>query len=377
MPKITIERYKVSLVSEGVRYKLLAHQVAEDESLFVEFRSPPREKHIVGGTVISTEKGIRIEEVHDRKDSRAHHLHYHPSGKVNIKRQDNTVINRLQFPPLILLDGALPLFMVSIASIDQLEIDHKKKDIADVDYDLDEYPVDRLHAEVWIGKKGVFDSMRPQLQPSIKVVYDDAALYDVAYFVGKSMPIDPDAIYGEVSLSNTRLIGVPSASFEFDIDPSHKDIPEYWSTPHAIARQFRAYLEHNQELVRKAVGGEKGHYEIKISFCPDGVLCSLDWHPLRTSPSYSMVTFDQLTIKQVINALSGKENELIDVYQIEPKIVNGPNTVYVRRSSKSNISNALVYVANDYLKGRYFRILPENIKNIGCHLELVGVQQGA
>ena len=170
MPKITtFMRYKVSLVSEGVRYKLLSHQVAEDESLFVEFRSPPREKYVVGGTVISTELGIRIEEVHDRKDSRAHHLHYHPSGKVNIKRQDNTVINSLQFPPLILLDGALPLFMVSIASTDQLEIDHKKKDIADVDYDLDEYPVDRLHAEVWIGKKGVFDSMCPQLQPSIKV----------------------------------------------------------------------------------------------------------------------------------------------------------------------------------------------------------------
>lgn len=376
MPKITTsERYKVNLVSGNTRYKLLAHQVVEDESLFVEFRSSSRLKHVVGGTVINSDKGLRVEEVHDRKDSRTHHLHYHPSGKVNIKRQDGTIINSLQFPPMILLDGALPLFIVSIASTDQLEIDYKKKDIADVDYNLDKSPVDRLHAEVWIGNKGVFDSMHPQIQPSIKVVYDDAALYDVAFFVGESVPIDPDATYGQVALTDTRLIGVPSMSIEVDVNQSHKDIPEYWSTPPAIARQFRAFLEHNQEAVSKAVGGEKGHYEIKISYCTDGVLCSLDWHPLRTLPSYSMVTFEQLTIKQVITILSGKENELIDVYHLESTIVSGPETVYVRKSRKSNISNALVYVANDHLKGRYFRILPENIKNIKRHLELVGVQQ--
>lgn len=372
MAKISYsERYKANVVSAGVRYKFLAHQVVEDESLFVELRNPPRPTRAASGMAVGSSDGLRIDASGDSdEDNRAHSLHYHPSGHVNVKRFDGTKIRTLSFPPLIALKQPLFLLGLSVANVSQLNVDPKAKDPADIDFDLDAFPVNRPQGQIWIGPKGAFSPANDgPFSPHLKAVYSDAAIYDVAYFLGPGPLIDPNASYGGKLLSDMVITQSPLTDVPHDSPFAAGHRPEFWSTPHAVARQFRAHLEHLQTEVRQALGGADGHVEIKISLCSDGVICSLDWHPFIQDPRFSW-NVPNLSTADVLNILMGQTHALQDVHEIAPEIVSGPNSVFVRVGSKSNLSNALVFLASELLPNRYYRIPRDNIRNIEQYLRL-------
>lgn len=171
MGRDTVERYRVSVRSSGRLYKVLAHQVFDDESLLVELRSRPLKRHVLSGTLANngSELAFQPDSV---DDGRAHHVHYHPSGQVRIKAHDGTLLRELSFPPIPVLHCPLQLFHLSVASVDQLDVDSKPHDFWDYVVDIDKMPVNRLQCTVWIGPKGSVHASPHPSSPPIHFVLD-------------------------------------------------------------------------------------------------------------------------------------------------------------------------------------------------------------
>lgn len=252
----TTERYRISVRSRGRLYKALAHRVLEDETLSIELRSRPLKRHVLSGTLAISCGGLTIQPNSGGDNGRAHHVHYHPSGQLRIKEFDGTVIRKLSFPPIPVLHCPVPLLLLSVASVDQLDVENRTPGLADHIVDLDEMPVNRLQCAAWIGPKGSLKGLSTLSTPAQKILYEDAGLYDVAYIVGEGTPVSGATLSG-VLLKDTRITAVPAA----DVPPA-KGIPnrepEYWASPVAVARQVRAVLEQQFEYAKErlAAGGE-------------------------------------------------------------------------------------------------------------------------
>ncbi|WP_250486991.1 hypothetical protein [Caballeronia sp. GaOx3] len=323
--------------------------------------------------LVNSPEGISIAQSEPPSDeNRAHCLHYHPSGQVNVKNFGNARVRTLSFPPMVALRRPLFLMGMRVATVNQLNEDRKSTDFADFDFDLDAHQVSRPHAQIWIGPKGSFDEDDAGPFPhKVKLVYRDAAMYDVAYFLGDSLSIASDAIYDGHKLSDMLISFSPSSDLPSEVPLPQVSILEHWSTPHAIARQLRAHIEQLQAVVERTIGDARGQSEIRISLCKDGAICSLDWNHNFTHPGFSCEVFDFLTIRDVLAVLSGPTNVLKDVYSLDSDIVSKACSVFVRTKPKSNLANAVVFVADDLLVKRYYRIPPENVKNLEKYLRLV------
>ncbi|THJ25295.1 MAG: hypothetical protein CAF45_001970 [Nitrospira sp. CG24E] len=197
----TVERYRLSVKVGNRRYKLFAYQVLEDETLSIELRCQPRKQRVLSGRLEAQSGEITILPDVESKGDRAHHVHYHPSGLLRIKAFDGTLIRELSLPPLPLLHLALPLFLLSVATVDQLDTDDRPSRLGDHVVDLDCMPIQRLQCVVWIGPKGSFGALSPISVPAQKIVYDDAGLYDVAYTVGEGIPVSASGSHKGVAIS--------------------------------------------------------------------------------------------------------------------------------------------------------------------------------
>jgi hypothetical protein len=373
----TVERYRLSVKIGNRRYKLLAHQVLEDETLSIELRSQPRKQHVVSGRLEALSGEFTISSDVGYKDGRAHHVHYHPSGRLRIKAFDGVVIRELSFPPLPLLHVAIPLFLLSAASVDQLDEDEKAPRLGDHVVDLDEMPVKRLQCVAWIGPKGSFSALSPMSVPAQKIVYEDAGLYDVAYIISEGVPITASVSHKGIPIRDTRITAVPADSI-----PSPKTLPnvgpEYWASPNAIARQLRAALEDEFKKVKQMLGGNQcGAWEVRISLCKDGFIAALDWNYTLSTPGYSIAEWYQLSVGDVLGVLgnAGPELCLKDVSEIDSRLTGGlPNTCFVRlgqTKSESSKHNAIVFLPAEHLRDRYYRIPRVALKHLSEIISIV------
>jgi hypothetical protein len=378
MSQTTREMYRLSVKSQGRLYKALSHSVEEDESLFVMNRSPPRPQHIATGIPLLTETGIRFGSP-QFTDSRAHHVHYHPSGALIVKAADNRTLTRVQAPPMPTLSGPFLMFHLSVAVIGQLAEEDNRARFADHVIDLSAMDIRRLQIECWVGPKAAFDAPFQWAHgPAQLIVYRDAAFYDVAYTAGEGAPIDPSIEFNGVKLKDTRITGALSANI---VEPSTlpRMSPEAWASPGAVARQLRASLESCAPQLGHRLGHEEGFYEIRISFCNDGVIAAVGWNPHSRSPQFSFVRFEQLGWRDALAVVRQSPTEksigALDVFDLNSELSGGlPSTVFVRSGTliDGEFKNALIFRGSELRVGRYWRIPPQSLKRMEEIIALIG-----
>jgi hypothetical protein len=373
----TTERYRISVRSRGRLYKALAHQVLEDETLSIELRSRPLKRHVLSGTLAISSGELTIQPNSVGDGGGAHHVHYHPSGQLRIKAFNGTLIRELSFPPIPVLHCPVPLLLLSVASVDQLDVDNRTPGLGDHVVDLDEMPVNRLQCMAWVGPKGSLKGVGPLSTPAQKILYEDAGLYDVAYIVGEGTPVSSATLSGSL-LKDTRITAVPVADV-----PTAKDIPnrepEYWASPAAVARQVRAALEQQFEYAKErlAAGGE-GAWEVRMSLCKDGLVVALDWNYTWSCPGYSIAEWYQLSIIDVLGILCVGDGEanVKDVYEIDPQLTDSqPKVCFVRlvaSEREHSLHNAIVLLPAEHMRDRYHRIpriVARNLAAILAHVD--------
>ena len=290
-------------------------------------RSPPRPTHIPIGKPVSTPTGITFDSPDLMEDTRAHHVHYHPSGVLIVKAFNNRTLNRVQAPPMLMLSTNFLLFHLSVATIEQLAPDRRRPGFGDHVIDLSAMAVHRLQIECHVGPKGAFDG--PFQWPyghAQLVVYRDAALYDVAYVAGEGAPIDSSVEHGGIKLKQTRITVVPTANI---VEPSTLPnlSPEAWASPGAVARQLRTHLENCHVQLGQRLGHEAGNYEIKSSLCHDGVIVSVGWNTSSQTAQYSFTRCEHLGCEDVLGIVrqSRKESDIgaTDVFKLAPELCGG------------------------------------------------------
>src|SRR5205823_3350899 len=100
----TQEDYRVAILSEGNRYKALGHSVAEDETLYVNFRSQLSPRKFFCGDLQMTSAGlVPVADTMAPQLSEVRSLHYHPSGRVNLKDSKGTNLKSFRSIPLQML----------------------------------------------------------------------------------------------------------------------------------------------------------------------------------------------------------------------------------------------------------------------------------
>jgi hypothetical protein len=261
--------------------------------------------------------------------------------------------------------------------MDQLELDERPASHGDCTFNLDDVHVERLQVQLSLGPKGAFrdEAVRPPWC-LLRAVYDDAALYDVAYYIGQAPRIDESFAMNGVKFSSTcityylteitgdRLKGIPDLP------------PEVWSSPPAIARQVRAFLEHHADEFRTRIGWRTGGgYEVRISLCTDGAVAAVDW---GAACGYSFLRHENLSRAHVLGVLGWKEYEISkirDVADFAPDLTgNIHRAVFVRVWPRNGfVHNAIVFNAVDPPSNArpYWRIPPRALKNPGGIINLI------
>lgn len=376
MSKDTREIYRLSVKKGDRIFKALSHSVEEDESLFVMNRNPPRPRHIITGIPRLGENGLGLDNC-TSTDTRSHHIHYHPSGIVIVKARDNRLVARIQAPPMPMLKNPFLVFYLSVARVEQLQLENRQPAFGDHVIDVSSMDASRLQIECWVGPKRSFDGpFQWNFGAAQRIVYGDAGFYDVAYFAGAGAPIDPSIEIDGVRLSETCLTGTPFTNI---VEPSTLPTlsPESWASPGAVARQLRASLEKSVSRLAKKLEQTGGCYEIRVSLCSDGVVAAIDWNASRDAAGFSWQSFNELKCESILEILGCRElggpSRAIDVFERNPSLVDGlADTVFVRtRKSSGSLHNALVFRGSELLAGRYWRIPPQIIKNINALIDLV------
>lgn len=370
MPKNTVEEYRLSVVANGVRRKLLRHSVEEDETLLVQVRSKPRPTAV--GTVVSGHGKTEVSDV--RVDRRG--LSYHPSGRINIKSYNGKHQEVLTAPPFILIKQPIFLLSQSAAKIEQLDIDDSKTNFGDHCIDLSGVLLRRIHSECVIGPKGAFKG--EFVWPwgwAARLVYEDAAFYDVCYFVGER-PAPPDDLQKDgVKINQTVLTGTLNQTLLPPIDSNLGSIaPTIWASPSAVARQLRALFEHRYERLRQAIGVENGSYHLKMTMASDGVVAAMEPRPDAEAPSAGWQTFLSLNVDTMLGTVRAANGAagLADCFSSDPTSTdNIEGAVYISNQGDPSCHYPLVFAARQLLKQRYYRIDPNAIRNVDTVLEMV------
>jgi hypothetical protein len=271
-----------------------------------------------------------------------------------------------------------PAFLcgLSPATLDQLTLDQKQTKPADVEISLDDLRLKRVLVEVWVGPKGSFKKMQDRGPHTIvRALYEDAALYDVCYKVTEAPPIDSSVIVKGVRLECTcirwYLTGASPESLK-----SVPDLPpEQWSSPPAVARQIRAFLEHSTEQLRQRIGALSGGRELRLSLCRKGAVASVDW---GNDFAWSFQRCENLTRDDILKFLGWKPDgmsKIKDVADIDAALTGGiRGAVFVRaRPRNSMLHNAIVFNAIDPPTGSrpYWRIPPAALIEPSKIIELI------
>lgn len=363
----TYEDYRVSIEAAGRRYKLFGHSVREDETLQVRFRSHPKPRQLGVGDLVMTPKGASLVNQRFGAVPPARKIHYHPSGRINLKNNIGETIGSIDGPPLMMLRSPLLLATLSPASMDQLDVEDKKLDFADYVFKLDEVSVKRVQSEVWIGPRGSFDGeFQGRFGAVSRVVYRDAGLYHVAYEIGEAAHIDDDAEIDGIKLSNTCLTGGIHPDTKFDLSGVPNMAPAIWSSPPAVSRQIRAFLEKSIGKLRAKMGQMRGSYEISVSLCADGAIAGVKWHQDSDFARYSFNRAESLSRSAFLYFLGYRPTntgDILDVAHVDKRLCGGvEETVFVRRGviSKNPSSYQLYFSASDApcQQRPYWRIPP-------------------
>lgn len=378
VPIQTFEDYRISITSNGRRYKAIGHSVREDESLYIQFRSKLRPRRIYCGGLEGTPQRItglgpnRTPELSGVKS-----IHYHPSGIVNLKGSGGEQLKALRSFPFQFLREPLWICSSSPASLGQLEVDNKNVAFGDYPFDLDRYQLERLQIQVAVGPKGSFIDERMAPPGCLeRAVYNDAGLYDVAYFIGAAPEIDPDVEIEGVKLAATCIQSYPTDFTGAALDGIPNLPAAVWSTPPAISRQIRALLEDHVEYFVKHVGQASGAYKAAVFLCSDGAIAAVDW---STEAGYSFTHEEHRTRRDILYTLGWREtgtSKLKDAANLGIReLGRHPRTVFVRtRPSKSFYHNALVFDATDPPTGGrpYWRIPPAVLIDPRKLIDLIG-----
>jgi hypothetical protein len=326
VPIKTAEEYRLTLISKGQRYKAFSHAVREDETLQIRFLSRLRPQNVFTGELTRGENGlVPVSGTDESGLSAVKALHYHPSGQINLKR-DGTgePIKQFRTLPFQVLIGPAFLCGLSPATLDQLTPDQKQTKPADVEVSLDDLRPERVLVEVWVGPKGSFKNIQDRGPHAIvRVLYEDATLYDVCYKVTEAPPIDSSVIVKGVRLESTcirwYLTGASPESLK-----SVPDLPpEQWSSPPALARQIRAFLEHSTEQLRQRIGTLSGGRELRLSLCRKGAVASVDW---GNDFVWSFQRCENLTPDDILKVLGWEPDgmsKIKDVADIDAALTGG------------------------------------------------------
>jgi hypothetical protein len=384
VPVKTNEEYRLTLVSKGRRYKAFSHAVREDETLQIRFSSHLRPQNVFTGELARGDNGLApVGGTDEPSLSAVKALHYHPSGQINLKR-DGTVepIKQFRTLPFQLLTSPTFLYGLSPSTLDQLTLDQKQTKPADAEISLDDLKLKRISVEVWVGPKGSFKNIQDQGPHAIaRAVYEDATLYDVCYKVTEAPPIDSSVIVKGARLECTcirwYLTGAPPESLK-----SVPDLPaEQWSSPPAVARQIRAFLEHSTEQLRQRIGALSGGRELRLSLCRTGAVASVDW---GNDFVWSFQRCENLTPEDILKVLGWRPDgmsKIKDVADIDAALTGGiREAVFVRaRPRNSMLHNAIVFNAIDPPTGSrpYWRIPPAALIEPSKIIKLIPPKIGA
>lgn len=151
--------------------------------------------------------------------------------------------------------------------------------------------------------------------------------------------------------------------------------PEYWASPTAVARQFRAVLEEQFEYAKeKLAAGAEGAWEVRMSLCRDGLVVALDWNYTWSKPGYSIVEWYQLSIIDVLKILGvgGGEAHVKDVHEIDPRLTGSQSKVcfvrLINPAKEHSMHNAIVLLPAEHMRNRYYRIPRAIVKNLAAIL---------
>lgn len=367
MAKETIEDYRLSIRLNGVRRKLVRHSVEEDETLLVQVRSAPRPTSV--GTVEWRNGDVETSEAQTARRA----VSFHPSGRINTKGHDGRHVDILTGPPLSLIKAPILLLVHSAASFDQFDADNSKMRHGDHCIELDNVGLRRIHLECLIGPKGAFNGeLQWPFGWAVRIVYEDAAFYDVCYVVGEAPPIPDHLESNGIKINRTVLTATLNQSqlSVIDIDAA-RTAPEAWASPPAVARQLRALFEHRYEQLRRALHVPSGSYHIKMTMTSEGVVAAIE--PLADGhmPSASWQTLLTLDVDGVLQVVSQTNDTvgLVDAYELDPILTNGVEKAVYLNSHEGRPRYPLVFAARQLLKNRYFRILPDALKNIDSVLD--------
>lgn len=134
----TREDYRFSLIASGQRYKIFGHAICEDETLQLYFSSRLRPRSLYCGKFGHGKAGLTpVFEVQnaDLRDAKA--LHYHPSGRVNLKRDgEMTPLSTFRALPFQLLKSPQFLCSITPATMGQLDLDTKAEKLGNAAVDI-------------------------------------------------------------------------------------------------------------------------------------------------------------------------------------------------------------------------------------------------
>lgn len=116
---------------------------------------------------------------------------------------------------------------------------------------------------------------------------------------------------------------------------------------------------------------------MRISLSKDGLIAALDWNRNLSIPGYSIAEWYQLSVCDVLGVLgdAGTESCLKDVNDIDSQLTGGrTKTCFVRlgkNQSQSSMHNAVVFLPNEHLRDRYYRIPRVVLKQLSKIISLI------
>jgi hypothetical protein len=229
--------------------------------------------------------------------------------------------------------------------------------------------------ECFIGPKGAFKGeLQSPFGWAARLVYEDAAFYDVCYVVGEAPPIPDHLERNGIKINRTVLTATLNQSQLPTIEAdAARTAPEAWASPPAVARQLRALFEHRYERLRRALRVPDGSYHIKMTMTSEGVVAAIEPIPDGHMPSASWQTLLTLDVDKVLQVVEQENGTaaLVDACQLDPKLTNGIEKAVYLSSYEANPRYPLVFAARHFLNNRYFRILPDALKNIDGVMEML------